>query len=67
MRLRGFLLCPASVGYLAEATSLTVGLIVPTALAVVIALAGPIAIGRLLGHRASLPEPVDAGSRTGGV
>lgn len=62
-----YLLCPAIVGYLAEATSLTVGLIVPTALAVVIALAGPVAVGRLLGHRRSRPEPVSAAALGDGV
>ncbi|MCH7231929.1 MFS transporter [Glycomyces sp. L485] len=62
-----YLLCPAVVGLLAEATGLTVALIVPTALAVAIALAGPIAVTRLLGHRASPPEPVGAAAPRGDV
>ncbi len=51
-----FLICPAAVGYIAEATDLTAGLLVPTALAVVIALAGPVAVRRLLRQRTSQAE-----------
>jgi len=58
----GLLLGPAAIGYLAEATDLTVGLTVPIALAVFIAVAGPITMRRLLQSQASEPaephEPV---------
>jgi MFS family permease len=46
----GLLLGPAAIGYIAEGTTLTVGLLVPAALSVVILLAGPITMRRLL-HR----------------
>lgn len=54
-----YLICPGVVGYLAETTNLTAGLVVPTALAVVIVLAGPVAVARL-GRHASRSEPVAA-------
>jgi MFS family permease len=44
----GLLLGPGAIGYIAEATSLTGGLAVPAALAVVTAVAGPITMRRLL-------------------
>lgn len=44
----GLLLGPAAIGYIAEGTDLTVGLMVPAALAVFIAVAGPITMRRLL-------------------
>ncbi|WP_165942511.1 MFS transporter [Micromonospora sp. KC721] len=56
----GLLLGPAAIGYLAEATDLTVGLLVPAALAVFIALAGPITVGRLLKGRTPERTPVAA-------
>jgi MFS family permease len=43
----GLLLGPAAIGYVAQATDLTVGLMVPAALAVFIALVGPITMRRL--------------------
>jgi MFS family permease len=46
----GLLLGPAAIGYTAEATDLTVGLAIPTALAVFIAVAGPITMHRLARH-----------------
>lgn len=55
----GLLLGPAAIGYLAEATDLTVGLTVPIALAVFIALAGPVTMRRLL--RARVAEPAEPG------
>ncbi|GAB3223618.1 MFS transporter [Glycomyces halotolerans] len=58
----GLLLGPAAIGYIAEATDLTVGLLVPAALAVFIAAAGPAIMRQLLPgrQRASLPEPAGA-------
>ncbi|WP_207922646.1 MFS transporter [Micromonospora sp. KC606] len=47
----GLLLGPAAIGYLAEATDLTVGLMVPAALAAFVALAGPVTMRRLLADR----------------
>ncbi|TDB74284.1 MFS transporter [Micromonospora sp. KC723] len=47
----GLLLGPAAIGYLAEATDLTVGLMVPAALAVFITLVGPVTMRRLLPDR----------------
>jgi len=44
----GLLIGPAAIGYIAAATSLTGGLVVPAALAVFIALAGPLTMRRLL-------------------
>ncbi|THV39551.1 MFS transporter [Glycomyces buryatensis] len=52
----GLLLGPAAIGYLAEGTSLTIGLMVPAALAVFIALAGPTTLRRLLSRSAPEPE-----------
>ena len=48
----GLLLGPAAIGYIAEGADLTVGLAFPAALAVVIAVAGPITMRRLLKHAA---------------
>ncbi|MDI6100201.1 MFS transporter [Actinoplanes sp. NEAU-A12] len=56
----GLLLGPAAIGYLAEATNLTIGLLVPVALAVFIALAGPATMRRLLASRA--PEKAEPGA-----
>jgi MFS family permease len=60
----GLLLGPAAIGYIAEATDLTIGLMVPIALAVFIALAGPITMRRLLKGRvpetAELNAPITA-------
>ncbi len=53
----GLLLGPAAIGYLAEATDLTVGLTVPVVLAVFIAVAGPITMRRLL--RGRVPESTE--------
>jgi hypothetical protein len=53
----GLLLGPATIGYLAEATDLTVGLTVPVVLAVFIAVAGPITMRRLLKDR--VPETAE--------
>ncbi|WP_026929592.1 MFS transporter [Glycomyces tenuis] len=44
----GLLIGPAAIGYLAEGTNLTVGLLVPAALSVFTLLAGPITMRRLL-------------------
>jgi MFS family permease len=52
----GLLMGPAAIGYIAEATSLTGGLLIPAALAVFIALAGPITMRRLLNR----PAPASA-------
>ncbi|GAB4006723.1 hypothetical protein GCM10029992_58430 [Glycomyces albus] len=54
----GLLLGPAAIGYIAEGTDLTVGLMVPAALAVFIAVAGPITMRRLLKR----PTPVATAS-----
>ena len=56
----GLLLGPAAIGYLAEATDLTVGLTVPVVLAVFIAVAGPITMRRLLRDRVPEPAGLDA-------
>lgn len=62
----GLLLGPAAIGYLAEATDLTAGLLVPMALAVFLAVAGPLTMRRLLARQvpgtAGLEEPVAAGT-----
>ncbi|GIF41791.1 MFS transporter [Actinoplanes xinjiangensis] len=50
----GLLAGPAAIGYLAEATNLTAGLLIPATLAVFIALAGPLTMRRLLTTR--VPE-----------
>lgn len=56
----GMLLGPAAIGYLAEATNLTVGLLVPAVLAVFIAAAGPVTMRRLLRARAPKAGNPDA-------
>ncbi|SDM21191.1 Sugar phosphate permease [Nonomuraea jiangxiensis] len=60
----GLLLGPAVLGYVAEASSLPVALIIPAVLAAVVALAGSPAIRSLGRHSAapatSLPEPAQA-------
>lgn len=48
----GLLLGPAAIGYIAEATSITAGLLVPAALAAFAAFAGPATLHRLLKDRA---------------
>ena len=53
----GLLLGPAAIGYIAEATDLTVGLIVPIVLAVFVALAGPITMRSLGSSR--VPETTE--------
>ena len=53
----GMLIGPAAIGYLAEATNLTVGLLVPATLAIVIAVAGPITMRRLLRTAAPHTSP----------
>lgn len=55
----GLLIGPAAIGYLAEGTNLTIGLLVPAALAAFIALGGPLTLRRLP-RRASRPAPVAA-------
>ncbi|WP_100446168.1 MFS transporter [Glycomyces xiaoerkulensis] len=55
----GLLLGPAAVGYIAEATDLTAGLMVPALLALIIAVAGPVTMRRLL-HR---PTPGEESAR----
>lgn len=47
----GLLLGPAAIGYIAEATSITAGLLVPAALAAFAAFAGPLTLRRLLKGR----------------
>ncbi len=47
----GLLLGPAAIGYLAEGTNLTVGLLVPAALSVFTLAAGPLTMRRLLRRR----------------
>ncbi len=59
----GMLLGPAVIGYLAEATSLTIGLMVPAVLAVFIAVAGPLTMRRLLAGRTADPA-VTVAART---
>ena len=54
-----YLTCPAVIGPLADAAGLNMALLAPTALAVAVAVAGPLAVARL-GCRASLPEAVAA-------
>jgi hypothetical protein len=44
----GLLIGPAAIGYIAAATSLTVGLLVPAVLALFVAAAGPVTMRRLL-------------------
>ncbi|MEU5157641.1 MFS transporter [Glycomyces sp. NPDC021274] len=51
----GLLIGPAAIGYIAEATTITTGLLVPTVLAAFAAFAGPLTLRRLLKDRA--PEP----------
>jgi len=53
----GLLLGPAAIGYLAGSTNLTIGLMVPAALAVFIAVAGPATMRRLPHDR--VPEAVE--------
>ncbi|SDK64636.1 Sugar phosphate permease [Glycomyces sambucus] len=53
----GLLIGPAAIGYLAEGTDLTVGLLVPAGLAVFIAVGGPLTMRRLA-RRAPHPAPV---------
>ncbi|HLU28905.1 MAG TPA: MFS transporter, partial [Glycomyces sp.] len=55
----GLLLGPAAIGYIAEGTTLTVGLLVPAVLSVVILLAGPITMRRLL-HRPAPEREAEA-------
>ncbi|RRS01944.1 MFS transporter [Glycomyces terrestris] len=55
----GLLIGPGAIGYLAEGTSLTVGLLVPAALALFIAAGGPLTMRRLA-RRAPHPAPVAA-------
>ncbi|GAA1669902.1 MFS transporter [Glycomyces endophyticus] len=55
----GLLLGPAAIGYLAEGTSLTIGLLVPAALAAFIVVGGPRTMRRLA-RRAPHPAPVAA-------
>lgn len=51
----GLLIGPAAIGYIAEATSITTGLLVPTVLAAFAAFAGPLTLRRLFKDRT--PEP----------
>jgi hypothetical protein len=51
----GLLIGPAAIGYIAEATTITTGLLVPTVLAAFAAFAGPLTLRRLFKDRA--PEP----------
>ena len=53
----GLLLGPAAIGYIAEATSITTGLLVPAALAAFAAFAGPLTLRRLLKPADPAPEP----------
>ncbi|MCH7231928.1 MFS transporter [Glycomyces sp. L485] len=53
----GLLLGPAAIGYIAEATGLTGGLMVPALLAAFIAIAGPITLRRLLNR--TTPDDAD--------
>jgi hypothetical protein len=57
----GLLIGPAAIGYLAEGTSLTIGLLVPAVLAVFLTVGGPLTMRRLA-RRAPHPEPVAAGA-----
>lgn len=55
----GLLVGPAVIGHLAEATSLPIALIIPAALAALVALAGPSAVRALSAHKvAAESEPV---------
>ncbi|HEX2144740.1 MAG TPA: MFS transporter [Glycomyces sp.] len=58
----GLLLGPAAIGYIAEATSITAGLLVPAVLAAFAAFAGPITLRRLLNR-----APDDADRRPASV
>lgn len=66
----GLLLGPAMIGYLAEGTNLTIGLLVPAALSVFTLAAGPITMRRLLHHPGgggAPHEPVAAAAPRDGV
>jgi MFS family permease len=56
----GLLLGPAAIGYIAEGTSLTVGLMVPAALAACFALLGPSTMRALLNRPAAAEEEAPA-------
>ncbi|WP_051393566.1 MFS transporter [Glycomyces arizonensis] len=65
----GLLLGPAAIGYLAEGTNLTIGLMVPAALSVFTLAAGPITMRRVLRRpdRGAPHEPVAAAASRDGV
>jgi MFS family permease len=52
----GLLIGPAAIGYIAEATSITAGLLVPTVFAAFAAFAGPLTLRRLFRERAAEPN-----------
>ena len=55
----GLLLGPAAIGFIAEDTSLTIGLMIPAALAIFITIGGPITMRRLLNRPTPSPDSID--------